>query len=77
MHKNIDIIKKASKKEINFLRTSAPRGMWKMVEIRTKRSRMQVNYQIMQMPFNQDREIIQATREILFAITGLKYEQAI
>ena len=75
MHKNIDIIKKASKKEIQFLRGSAPRGMWKMVEIRTNRSRMQVNYQIMQMPINQDREIIQATREILFAITGLKYEQ--
>ena len=75
MHKNIDIIKKASKKEIQFLRRSAPRGMLRMVEIRTNRTRTQVSYQIMQMPFNQDREIIQATREILFAITGLKYEQ--
>lgn len=75
MHKNTDIIKKASKKEIVFMKNAAPRGMWKMVEIRTKKTRMQVLYQITQMPPKQDKEIIQASREILFAITGLKYEQ--
>ncbi|TKC08006.1 hypothetical protein FA048_12645 [Pedobacter polaris] len=67
-------IQEASQVELLYLRHNAPRGMWKMVEIRTGKSRSQVHYQIMQMPNNQDLEIIQAAREILFAVTGLKYE---
>lgn len=63
-------IKPASQEEILFLRHKAPRGMWKMVEIRTGLTRSQVLYQIMQMPENQDLEVIQASREILKVITG-------
>ncbi|RYE15011.1 MAG: hypothetical protein EOP34_04780 [Rickettsiales bacterium] len=63
-------IKPASQEEILFLRHKAPRGMWKMVEIRTGLTRQQVLYQIMQMPENQNLDVIQAAREILKAITG-------
>lgn len=63
-------IKPASREEIFFIRDRAPRGMWKMVEIRTGRTRAQVLYQIKQMPDIQDLKVIQAAREILEAITG-------
>jgi hypothetical protein len=63
-------IKPASQEEILFLRHKAPRGMWKMVEVRTGLTRQQVLYQIMQMPENQNLDVIQAAREILKAITG-------
>ncbi|MBB6131526.1 hypothetical protein [Mucilaginibacter lappiensis] len=66
---------RASQEEILFLRKHAPKGLWKMVEFRTKRTKAQVLYQIMQMPENQDLLIIQAVREILFVVTGLVYEK--
>jgi hypothetical protein len=67
--------KPASREEILFLRDKAPRGMWKMVEIRTGATREQVLYQIKQMPSNQNLEVIQAAREILKAITGDVFQE--
>jgi hypothetical protein len=63
-------IKPASREEIFFIRDKAPRGMWRLIEIRTGRTRAQVLYQIKQMPDIQDLEVIQAAREILKAVTG-------
>lgn len=63
----------ATQAELTFIRHNMPKGMVKMVQIRTGKSRSQVLYQIVQMPENQDADIIQAFREILYAITRLKY----
>ncbi|RYE15092.1 MAG: hypothetical protein EOP34_04465 [Rickettsiales bacterium] len=68
-------IKPASEKEILFLRHEAPRGMWSLVAIRAEKTRSQVLYQIMQMPENQDLRVIQASREILRAITRKVYNK--
>jgi hypothetical protein len=51
-----------------------PKGVVKMVMIRTGKTRSQVLYQLVQMPSNQDLEIITAFREILYVITGLSFE---
>lgn len=64
----------ASHDELIFIKKSMPKGMVKMVMIRTGKSRSQVLYQLVQMPINQDLEIITAFREILFAITQLRFE---
>lgn len=64
----------ASKDEILFIRQNMPRGMVAMIQVRTGLKRTQVLYQIMQMPENQNREVIQAARDILYAVTGLKYQ---
>lgn len=66
--------KEATQEELLFIRHNMPRGMVSMIMKRTGRSRSQVLYQIIQMPEKQDEEIITAAREILFAVTGLKYE---
>lgn len=63
-------IKPASREEIFFIRDKAPRGMWRLIEIRTGRTRAQVLYQIKQMPDVQDLVVIHAAREILKAVTG-------
>ncbi|RYX87518.1 hypothetical protein EON73_01215 [bacterium] len=68
-------IKPASREEIFFIRDKAPRGLYRMIEIRTGRTRAQVLYQIKQMPDIQDLEIIHAAREILKAITGEVYDE--
>ena len=68
-------IKPASREEIFFIRDKAPRGMWKLIEIRTGRTRAQVLYQIKQMPDAQDLVIIQAAREILKAVTGEIFDE--
>ncbi|RYY07377.1 MAG: hypothetical protein EOP43_03425 [Sphingobacteriaceae bacterium] len=68
-------IKPASREEIFFIRDKAPRGMWKLIEIRTGRTRAQVLYQIKQMPDAQDLVIIQAAREILKAVTGEVFDE--
>jgi hypothetical protein len=64
---------RASLKELQFIRKHAPRGMWKMVEIRTGKTRSQVDYQLRQLPENQDLRVVNAAREILLTITGLSF----
>lgn len=68
-------IKKVTEDELLFLKKNIPKGMIKMVMIRTKKTRSQVLYQLIQMPNNPDLEIIQAFREILFAVTQLKFNK--
>lgn len=64
---------KATPGELEFIRKNAPRGLWKMIQIRTKKSRSQVDYQLRQTPENQDPLIIDTTRELFHAVTGLVY----
>lgn len=64
---------RASKRELRFIRRHAPRGMWHMVRTRTGKTRSQIDYQLRLMPDNQDPDIIQATREIFFVVTGKRY----
>ncbi|WP_026715227.1 hypothetical protein [Flavobacterium daejeonense] len=64
----------ASEEELLFIKKNMPKGMVKMVMIRTGKTRSQVLYQLIQMPNNQDLDIITAFREILFAITQLRFE---
>lgn len=76
MNKNIDNVKdyiEASQEELLFIRHNMPRGMVAMICHRTGASRSRILYQIMQMPENQDIDIIQATREIFKAVTGFEY----
>lgn len=68
-------IEKITEEELLFLKKNIPKGMIKMVMIRTKKTRSQVLYQLVQMPNNADLEIIQAFREILFAVTQLKFKK--
>lgn len=64
----------ATAEELLFIKKKMPKGMVKMVMIRTGKTRSQVLYQLVQMPSNQDLEIITAFREILYVITGLSFE---
>ena len=66
---------RASQEELLFFRKHAPKGMWRMVEFKAQCAKSQVLYQIMQMPDNQNLNIIQAAREILFVVTGLQYKK--
>jgi hypothetical protein len=72
MHNNIAEVSKA---ELRYIRQHAPRGMFKMVQQRTGRSRSQVDYQLRKDPRKQDLTIIDAAREILSVATGLSYEK--
>lgn len=65
--------KKVSREEILFIRKHAPRGMWNMISLRTRKTRSQVDYQLRKTPKKQDITIIQAARDILFAATGLYF----
>jgi hypothetical protein len=64
----------ATAEELLFIKKKMPKGVVKMVMIRTGKTRSQVLYQLVQMPSNQDLEIITAFREILYVITGLSFE---
>lgn len=63
----------ATQDELLWIRHVMPKGMLKMVEVRTGKSRAQVRYQLYNMPENQDAEIITAIREILYVVTRKKY----
>lgn len=64
---------RATEEELLFIRRHMPRGMVAMVCYRTKATRSKVLYQLIQMPRRQNPRIIKATREIFYAVTGLKY----
>lgn len=66
---------KASKRELAFIRKHAPHGLWKMIQAKTKKSRSQVDYQLRLAPENQDPDIIEATRELFYAVTQLVYTE--
>lgn len=75
MHNNLSQYKPASQEEIQFLRHNMPRGMVAMINIRTGEPRWKILYELERYPVNQNSKIIQAAREILFAVTGLDFEQ--
>lgn len=66
---------KASQKELDFIRKNAPRGLWKMIQIKTNKSRSQVDYQLRLSPEKQDSVIIETTRELFQVVTGLVYNE--
>ncbi|MCL4639384.1 MAG: hypothetical protein M5Z89_10380 [Olivibacter sp.] len=45
-----------------------------MIVHRTKEERWKVLYELERYPLNQNAEIVQAAREILYAVTGLDFE---
>ena len=63
----------ASREELLFLRDNNEKGIVSMVMKRTGKTRSQVLYQLLSMPENQDLNIINAFREILFVVTGKTY----
>ncbi len=67
--------KKASREELFFLRDNLEKGIIGLAQKRTGKSRSQVQYQLLSMPDNQDLEIINALREILFVVTGKYYKK--
>ncbi|MDX3917013.1 MAG: hypothetical protein QHC79_25955 [Pseudosphingobacterium sp.] len=72
MHKHFE---KISRDEICFIRRNAPRGLYRMVQRKTGRSRAQVDYQLRLEPRHQDLVVIQAAREILKVVTGLSFHK--
>lgn len=74
MHINSKHYKHASRAELEFLRHNMVRGMVAMVVYRTKHPRWKVLYELERYPEVQNPEIVQAAREILFAVTGLDFE---
>lgn len=66
--------KPASREELDFLKHNMPRGMISMVVYRTKLPRWKVLYELNKDTLTQNPGIIQAFREILFAVTGLDFE---
>lgn len=74
MNKNIDKYKPASKDELGFLKHNMPRGMVSMVVHRTGYPRWKIMYELTKDSLTQNPEIIQACREILYAVTGLDFE---
>lgn len=74
MEKKVGKYKPASKEELAFLKHHMPWGMIAMIVHRTKKPRWKVIYELTKSSIDQDSEIIQACREILFAVTGLDYE---
>jgi len=75
MRNNLSQYKPASQEEIQFLRHNMPRGMVAMINIRTNEPRWRILYELERYPINQNLNIIQAAREILFAVTGLDFDQ--
>ncbi|WP_286850692.1 MULTISPECIES: hypothetical protein [Sphingobacterium] len=67
---------KASRQELDFIRKHAPRGLWKMIQLKTNKSRSQVDYQLRLSPEHQDRTIIETTRELFQAVTGLTFKDS-
>jgi hypothetical protein len=70
-----NIFREASQDELIFINHNMPRGMVSMIQARTKATRSEILYQLQRNPKKQKSGIIQAAREILFAITGLSYEE--
>ena len=70
---NHDNYVEATKDELEFITHHMPKGMVAMIMKRTKKSRTQVIYQLYQNAVKQDAEIIEAAREILWAVTRKKY----
>lgn len=66
---------KASASELEFMRKNAPRGLWKMIQVKTRKSRSQVDYQLRLCPEKQNPIIIDAARELFHAATGLTYTE--
>ena len=67
--------KKASREELFFLIDNLEKGIIGLAQKRTGKTRSQVQYQLLSMPDNQDLEIINALREILFVVTGKSYKR--
>lgn len=63
----------ATQDELDFINHHMPKGMVAMIMKRTGKSRSQVIYQLTQAPAKQDEEIINAAREILYAVTRKRY----
>ncbi len=74
MKKKDGIYKPASQEELDFLRHNMPRGMVSMIVHRTNQPRWKVVYELTKVSVKQNAEIIQATREVLYAVTGLCFE---
>lgn len=70
---NIEEYVPASDDELKWIDENMPKGIIKMVEILTGKTRQQVRYQLYDKPRNQDGEIITALREILFAVIQKRY----
>lgn len=66
---------KATQKELDFIRKNAPKGLWKMIQRKTRKSRSQVDYQLRLSPEKQDPVIIETTRELFHVVTGLVYNE--
>jgi len=76
MQKNPVKTKQASKEELDFLLHNMPRGMISMIVLRTKEPRWKVVYELnKKTSLRQNTKIIQAAREILFAVTGMSFEK--
>ena len=73
MYKKLDLYP-ADQQELDYIAENKPRGLVALVELRTKKSRAQVLYQLERPASKPDLEILRATREILYAITGCLYE---
>lgn len=74
MHINSKHYKYASRAELEFLRHNMIRGMIAMIVHRAKHPRWKVLYELERYPEEQTPEIVQAARDILFAVTGLDFE---
>lgn len=64
----------ASKAELIFIRENMPRGMVAMIQVRTGLNRSQILYQLLQMPDNQNAEVVQAARDILYAVKRIEFQ---
>jgi len=74
MHIKSKHYKQAGREELEFLRHNMIKGMIAMIVFRTKMPRWKVIYELERYPQEQNAEIVQAAREILFVVTGLDFE---
>lgn len=63
----------ASREELQFIRGLKLHGLVSMISKRTGKSRAQILYQLNQNPVIQDQEIINSAREIVYVVTGQKF----
>lgn len=74
MHNKSKHYKNAGREELEFLRHNMVRGMIALISHRTGVPRWKVIYELERYPEQQNPEIVQAAREILFVVTGLDFE---
>lgn len=75
MHNISKQYKYAGREELDFLRHNMIRGMIALITYRSKMPRWKVLYELERYPEEQNPEIVQAAREILYAVTSLDFEE--